>query len=267
MRICVLLLMAAAALPGQDNMGVLPEGPGLAARYAGDAGISNSSAVVFVEDFRKGVIDDLKARWTDIKNRDGKVMALGGDVPPGSGSPFSLRVTATHGHDEGGHLYRTFKPGYDQLFLRFYVKFAEDAGFNHHFVSLGGEINPRDQAVGRAGLRPVDRWNSGIEPTVGSQHLRGADIAPPGIWHFYTYWPEMRSWQSEEGKATDDSGRAFYGNNFEPKEPVAAPRGKWICVEMMVKMNSTPESYDGEQAIWIDGKLVARFAKGTMRGQ
>ena len=267
MRICALLLATAATVLCQDNLGALPEGPGLAAGYAGDTGISDNPAAVFVEDFRKGVIGDLKARWSEIKSQDGKVMAFVEDVPPGSGSPFSLRVTATRGQNEGGHLYRTLKPGHDRLFLRFYVKFADDAGFNHHFVSMGGEINPADHAVGRAGLRPVDRWNSGIEPTVGSQHLRGSDIAPPGIWHFYTYWPEMRSWQSEDGKATDDNGRAYYGNNFEPREPVPAQRGKWICVEMMVKMNATPESYDGEQAMWIDGKLAGRFAIGTMRGK
>jgi hypothetical protein len=267
MRICALLLAVAAAVFCQDNQGVLPEGPGVASRYAGDAGIAEHPAVVFVEDFRSGVLEELRARWSEISNRQDRVMAFEKDVPPGSASPWSLRMTATRTVNDGGHLYRNFEPGHDQLFLRFYVKFAPDAGFNHHFVSLGGEINPAKHAVGRAGRRPVDRWNSGIEPVSSSQHAPGKQFGPPGIWHFYTYWPEMRSWQSEDGKATDDNGRAFYGNNFEPKEPVAAPRGQWICVEMMVKMNSTPESYDGEEAMWIDGKLAARFAKGTMRGK
>ena len=76
----------------------------------------------------------------------------------------------------------------------------------------------------------------------------------------------MRSWQSPDGKATNDNGRAYYGNDFEPREPVPVRRGEWICVEMMVKMNSRPDAHDGEQALWIDGKLVGRFAAGTMRG-
>jgi len=262
-----LFVAAAVAVFCQDNLGALPEGPGLAAEYAGDAGIADNPAVVFVEDFKSGVLEELRARWSEINNRQGKVLEFENDVPPDSASPWSLRMTATRNVNDGGHLYRIFEPGYDRLFLRFYVKFAPDAGFNHHFVSLGGEINPAKHAVGRAGLRPVDRWNSGIEPTFTSQHAPGTQFAPPGIWHFYTYWPEMRSWQSEDGKATDDTGRAYYGNNFEPKEPVLTPRGQWICVEMMVKMNSTPESYDGEEAMWINGKLVGRFAKGTMRGK
>jgi hypothetical protein len=251
-------------LPAADS---LPEGPGLAAAYRGDAGIGAHPAVVFVENFESGTLADLAARWSDINNRDGKVMALDPDAPEASASRWSLRMTATRGLNEGGHLYRTFQPGHDRLFLRFYVKFAPDAGFNHHFVSLGGEINPAKYAVGRAGLRPVDRWNSGIEPAASSQHGERETLAPPGIWHFYTYWPEMRSWQSEEGKALNDDGRAFYGNNFEPDKPVPVPRGEWVAVEMMVQMNSSPDRYDGEQAVWIDGKLAGRFATGTMTGR
>ena len=266
MRRRVLLLLAPAILLSQDNLGVLPEGPGLAAKYRGDGGIERDPAVVFVEDFRSGTVADLGGQWTDINNRNGKVLALTDDVPGGSASRWSLRMTATRDVDSGGHLYRTFQPGYDRLFLRFYVKFAPDAGFNHHFVSLGGEIDPAKHAVARAGLRPVDRWNSGIEPAATSQYGARNAIAPPGIWHFYTYWPEMRSWQSPDGKALNDKN-PFYGNSFEPKSPTPAPRGEWISVEIMVQMNSSPESYDGEQAVWIDGKLAGRFARGTMTGR
>ena len=265
MRICVLLLAAAAALLCQDNLGVLPEGPGLAAKYGGDAGVAKDPAVVFVEDFRSGALEELRARWSDVSNREGKVLAFSEDVPAGGAGPRSLRMTATRGANNGGHLFRNFGAGYDRLFLRFYVKFAPDAGFNHHFVSLGGSINPPPHPTGGAGLRPVNEWISGIEPVPASRNSETA-YPPPGIWHFYTYWPEMRSWQSPDGKATNDNGRAYYGNNFEPREPVPVRRGEWICVEMMVKMNSRPDAHDGEQALWIDGKLVGRFAAGTMRG-
>jgi hypothetical protein len=112
----------------------------------------------------------------------------------------------------------------------------------------------------------VEGWNSGIEPAASTQHGDRGAIAPPGIWNFYTYWPEMRSWQSLDGKALNDKN-AYYGNSFEPGSPTPVPRGQWISVEIMVKMNSTPDSHDGEQAIWIDGKLAGRFAPGTMRGK
>lgn len=266
MRTCALLFSITALLLCQDNLGVLPEGAGLAARYAGDAGIAGDPAVVFVEDFGGGTLEGLRARWSDISNRDGRVLAFEHDVPGGSASPFSLRMTATRDVNNGGHLYRTFHPGYDRLFLRFYVKFARDAGFNHHFVSLGGAIDPPAYPIGGAGLRPVDYWSTGIEPVPATMHAGRTSYAPPGIWHFYTYWPEMHSWQTPEGRPTNDNGTAFYGNNFEPAEPVVVPRGEWICVEIMVRMNSVPDAWDGEQAMWLDGSLAGRFATGTMNG-
>jgi hypothetical protein len=116
--------------------------------------------------------------------------------------------------------------------------------------------------VGRAGLRPENRFNTGIEPAAAShQTTPRRAFPPPGIWHFYTYWPEMRSWQSESGEGT-----IFYGNNFEPEQPFVAKRGEWVCVEVMVRMNSSPEAVDGEQAFWIDGKLAARFGPATVSG-
>ena len=63
MRTLALLLLMGAVLPGQENLGVLPEGPGLAARYAGDAGIASDPSVVFVEDFSRGSLEELRDRW------------------------------------------------------------------------------------------------------------------------------------------------------------------------------------------------------------
>ena len=248
----LLVVAALAALLG-GGPEPLPEGPGLAAKYPGDAGIAADPAVVFAENFEEGAIEELGQRWHNVSNKDGKVLAFHDSVPSASSGKRSLQMTATRGENSGGHLFKVLRPGRDRLFLRFYVKFAADNGFNHHFVSLGGEIDPPPYPVGRAGLRPANTWNTGIEPA-------GA-FPPPGIWHFYTYWPEMRSWQNPDG-----TGTSFYGNDFQPKEPVAVPRDQWIPVEIMVKMNSSPEEHDGEQAFWIDGKLAARFAPGSVTG-
>ena len=54
-------------------------------------------------------------------------------------------------------------------------------------------------------------------------------------------------------------GLGHYWGNQYPAGTDAIPRGKWICVEAMVKANSSPEKADGEQAFWIDGNQVARF--------
>jgi hypothetical protein len=172
-------------------------------------------------------------------------------------------MTATRGENNGGHLFMVLRPGHDRLFLRFYVKFGADSGFIHHFVHLGGEVDPPPWPVGRAGVRPVNYWSTGIEPAASSpQTYPARGFPPPGMWHFYTYWPKMRSWQNVDG-----TGTSFYGNNFEPEEPVVIPRDQWICVEVMVKMNSSPEVPDGEQAFWIDGKLAAHYAPGSVIGR
>ena len=241
----------------------LPEGTGLAAKYPGDNGIENDAAVVFAENFEIESLDSLAARWQDISNKDLKVLFLSGDVPPGSAGTRSLEVTATRGENSGGHLFKVLDPGCDRLFLRFYVKFAADYGFNHHFVSLGGAVNPPPYPLGGAGLRPENSFTTGIEPAASSAtHYPWTGYDPPGIWHFYTYWPEMRSWENMDG-----TGTSFYGNNFEPAEPVVVPRDRWVCVEIMVKMNSSPEETDGEQALWIDGKLAMHYGPGTMVGR
>jgi hypothetical protein len=79
---------------------------------------------------------------------------------------------------------------------------------------------------------------------------------PPGVWSLYTYWPEMKI--SADGH--------YWGNCLSPARQVPVKRGKWICVELMVQLNTTPEAADGVLALWIDGKRVAHFIKGVRRG-
>jgi hypothetical protein len=236
--------------------------PGLAAKYPGDAGLERDPAVVFAENFQGESVPAIGERWTHVSNAGGAVMALADDVPPFSSGKHSLQITATRGKNTGGHLFKVLKPGYDELHVRFYVKFAADHGFVNHFVKLQGSVDPPREPEGEAGYKHTKSFSTGIEPQ-GASYLTYPEkpFAPPGIWHCYSYWPEMRSWQNPDG-----SGTSYYGNDFEPLEPAVAPRNRWQCVEFMVKMNSTPEKADGEQAFWIDGKLAARFAPGSVTG-
>jgi hypothetical protein len=89
-------------------------------------------------------------------------------------------------------------------------------------------------------------------------NITGPDHTPPGYWFFYSYWPEMRSWQSPDG-SPDGRPNPYYGNNFMPNEPVAAKRGEWQCVEIMIRMNSAPDKEDGAHAFWIDGELIGHW--------
>ncbi|MEA2063294.1 MAG: hypothetical protein U9P14_06330 [Gemmatimonadota bacterium] len=255
-----LTVLAALFIVSTALAGELPQGPGLAARYTGDAGIDTNEAVVFVEDFEEASLEDLFARWNDVSNEKDEVISFARDVPEGSEGEKSLQMAAHRSINTGGHLFKVFTPGYDQLYIRFYTKFAADHGFTHHFVRIRGMINPVQWPVGNVSKQPSTQWcGTDIEPLGAQFQLNQPAVQPPGIWALSSYWPEMRSWQGE-------GGTSFYPNLFEYKDPVAVGRDRWICVETMVKMNSSPDSSDGEQAFWIDGRLVARLAPGTPEG-
>ena len=61
----------------------------------------------------------------------------------------------------------------------------------------------------------------------------------------------------------DASDFWFDRNNSSPD--LMVERGKWICVEHMMKLNDVGDS-NGEQALWIDGKLVSHLSKGNPKG-
>jgi len=221
---------------------------GLAAKYPGDVGIGDDPVVVFAEDFEQDSLDDVTKRWTAAS----KTMALVEEGLAGSPGSRALQMTATRGESTGGSLYKTFPPGYDRLYARFYVKFAEDCGYIHHFVFLGGLADLKPWPVSKAGVCPAgdESFSVGIEPTGG----RG-EYPPPGAWRPYVYWCEMKP--SSDGR--------HWGNAMAPTHPVPAPRGRWVCVECMIKCNTPPDQRDGELALWTDGKEVFRLARGVLR--
>ncbi len=230
----------------------VPEGPGLAAKYPGDEGIERDPAVIFAENFETKSLKDIGERWSEVSNKDGKVLAFSDDVPSASGGKRSLEMTGTLGENSGGHLYTRFR-GEDKAFLRFYTKFAADHAYEHHFVELGGYHPPTPWPNPRAGTLPAG--DERVMVFIDAIGWYGR-YAPPGIWGLYTYWPEMK-------KSADGN---YWGNVLSPAQPVPIPRDRWLCVELLVKLNSAPESHDGELALWVDGKLVMRFAKGMQRG-
>lgn len=244
------LLLCGPALHGREAPEPLPQGPGLAANYPGDEGIGEDGDVLLAESFERGGVEDLRRRWSEVKNPGGRVLSLVGDVPEGGAGRRSLQVTATVGQNTGGHLYSTV-PGHDTVFVRFYVKFL-DQEFIHHFVTLGGYRPATRWPQGHAGEKPNgdDRFTVGIEP-----HGRRGRVGPPGVWTFYNYWHEMKP--SADGR--------HWGNGLGPEDEPVVPRDRWQCVEVMVKLNSAPEVADGELALWLGGKLVAHFVKGARR--
>jgi hypothetical protein len=221
-------------------------GAGLADRYPGDVGIENDPAVVFTADFEQATVADVASRWDDSRNTAG--MSLVPLVPPASLGLQGLQMTAVMGQDTGGHLYKLLAPGYDRLYARFYLRFPPDHHPVHHFVHMGGYNPPTPWPQGGAGERPNgdERFTSGIEP-----------LGAAWNWDFYSYWMHMRG---------NPGGPEFWGNIFNPDPPVPVVRGEWICVELMMAVNNPPDSYNGEQAFWINGELGHHLGEGFPNG-
>lgn len=229
----------------------LPTGTGLSAEHPGDRGIAEADGVLVAESFETGDVAALSDRWNEVKNPDGKVLALVEDAPAGAHGKRSLQLTATVGENTGGHLYRTYE-GQERVHARFYVKFLDEE-YIHHFVTLGGYRPATRWPQGHAGERPNgdERFTVGIEP----HGKRGRETAP-GAWTFYTYWQDMKA--SADGR--------HWGNGLEPAKTQRVPVGRWQCVEVMVALNAEPEEPTGELAFWLDGELVAHFRRGARRG-
>jgi len=214
---------------------------GLAAKHPGDLGMDRDPAVLFAEDFETGDF----GKWDENQAEgDSSRCAVTQDPDIAFHGEHACRMTATRGRDSGGGLIKWLGEGGNEAYARFYVRFAEDAGYTHHFVHLKGSPE-RWGSFGKAGYRPEgdDRFSTGMEPW-----FDWGQNPPPGRWMFYSYWHKMKS--SNDGK--------HWGNEFHPDSDVI-PRDQWICMEFRVKLN-TPGEPDGEQSVWQDGHPIGHFS-------
>ncbi|HUU30022.1 MAG TPA: hypothetical protein VM123_19630 [archaeon] len=200
--------------------------------------------IIFSDDFESGSLSD---HWEDINSTRKGDVELETRVEDVFSGKRSLCLTAAEnsGNASVGQVTHWFMPGYEQLYYRWYAKFAGD--FNEgnlmHWTMIGGNsIYNMWSAFGKAGIRPAgtDFFTTSLEPW-----RNWGEYPPPGAMNFYTYYPDMTG--SPDGK--------YWGNQFQPLVPYVIERGRWYCFEFMVKLN-TPGLYDGEQAFWIDGVKI-----------
>jgi hypothetical protein len=203
--------------------------------------------IIFADDFESGSLD----KWDeDSKVNDPLRLRLVTEPQHVYRGHYALEVTARVGSNEGGKLNKWFMPGYDQVHARWYCKFAEDfdQGNHMHFCHLlANRADDRWSAFGKAGIRPsgADFFTTGLEPW-----RSWGQYPAPGEMMLYTYHMDM---------PIDPKMGMYWGEMMRPQEPFALERGRWYCMEMMVKANA-PGAADGEQAFWIDGEEIARFA-------
>ncbi len=220
----------------------LPSGRGLARAFRADNGIEKHRSVIFVETFEQ---DAIGKRWDETRNKDGKVLSL---VDDGADGGRCLKVTATLGQNTGGGMTKWFESS-ESVYFRFYTKFDKQCDYVHHFCTLRANrgLNGGDRwsGFGKAGLKPDPngRFSTALEPWGNWKRFKA-----PGKWNFYSYWHEMKP-------SPDDK---YWGNSFRPEPQISIKKGKWICCEFMLKHNTLGKP-DGEQAFWVDGKLLGHW--------
>lgn len=222
-NLCILCLLM-SSLYSADQVGI-------AQQYVGDAGIAQHKDVLLATSFEDGVQAPLKIHRKGVSVASDPELAFAGEK--------CLQITATKDVDQGGDVKYKWDKGVDVCYMRVYVRFDKDTVMPHHFIGLGGHTPTyKYRWGGSAGLRPPGdkdgKFSATLEPPKGEK----------GRWKFYTYWHEMRSWQTEHGE-TDGRPNAYYGNNFRADQALALPRDTWMCLEIMVKLNDVGK-HNGE---------------------
>src|SRR5690606_13120696 len=146
----------------------------------------------------------------------------------------------------------------DRLFLRVLAQYLPD--YSHDISALNG-------------LRFSDNYNmTGPRPNgiffflIKLENVILRSEAQPGYTHAYVYHPEQddvygEHWYSD---GVTSNGAQSFGQYFVARPNVVPTRGKWICFEVMVQMN-TPGSRDGRVAVWQDGVLIADWQNVRVR--
>ena len=216
----------------------------LADAYPGDIGIENDPAVVWTESFEQASIEDVVARYDDAKAEG---LSLDADVPAASSGASSGRFTASGAGPNAVDLFKSFDAGYDELFVRYYVKYQADVTWHHTGVWVGGYAPPTDYPNPQAGLKPNgdDRFSVSIEPVWPG--------SPPRL-DTYDYWMKMRSWMDQP-----EGDTAYYGNPLIHREDFLAQES-WQCIEIRIKVNDDLASAAGAAlGVWLDDGTIAEL--------
>lgn len=245
----VMILLAAGSLVTMERLSFSHQEPiSLASKHVHDIGIAQDSEVLYTEHFDKDT-STIFRRYTDTKNGAGMWLDSS-DIPQGSVTP-ALVITNDGTKNDGGHLYKLFNPGFNgTIYLRYYVQYPlSSKGYIHHeSVWLGGYQPGTSYPNPRAGICGLgsERVSIAYEP-----------VNAPAM-DTYLYWGDMRA----------GANKRCYGNDMINGSTAAQQLqwNKWICVELMIKLNQPASAYNGELAVWHDGKKIGHWGPGFPNG-
>lgn len=211
--------------------------------------------VLFCDDFER---DTWRPEWFEVQGRrNGDASRLDDERRAHRGHGAARFVARANdgkarGVDASGWL---GAEGHDVLYFRRWIRFADDydqGNLNHTGGGLAAVSgNGKWDGMGKAGIRPNgdDRFTARFEPwrDWGKQEA-------PGYLFIYAYWMDMKG----------DRDGNYWGNMLrpEPAARIVPERGKWVCLEQMVRANTVGDDgprADGELAAWVDGKLYLHY--------
>ncbi len=192
-----------------------------------------NDVIVFQDDFESGGLE----KWDRVPP-DFSIEAEPTRVISGQ---YSLKETIAPDQIVDG-LAKWYMPGYDELYLKFRVRFEEgfiDSG-SRLVEMIANRIDDQFSSAGKSGVRPngADYFLSALSPEYPA--LNG-NI--PGLYPFLisSYFPEM-------GCIEGCNGELFQQGSSR----TALVPGEWHEVVFRLKANA-PGVADGEQTLWIDG--------------
>jgi len=243
-----------------------PATGGIAARHPMERGIGSDPDVIFADDFESWSGDGREKpadKWHGIrKNKTSRTQAIAGKVDKdGKPGPGNRILEVACWHEEGqsqvgglslnlgnyNHAGEGLGDGYDELYVRYYIKFDESyRAVRNHGSALGGrDLTMKDPAwVGMAAIRDVASrgyFYSNVEPQgkLGSREL---------AMNFYSYHMDKKG---------------PWGDNYEVQKKIPIQVGTWRCIERHIRLNSVnptalEANHDGLEELWIDGDLTIR---------
>jgi hypothetical protein len=199
--------------------------------------------IIFQDGFESG---DLSS-WTQDPSAGRYSLATDPTRVHAGRQSLQVLFTPTNGY---GPITRWFMPGYDEVYVKFYVMFQQgfqnrrSDGAGMHFLTIcGNNVNDSQSCWGKPAIVPngTDYFYAGLDP----EEVSLPTLQPLS---FYTYWPDMG---------------CCYGNVLvQSSSKVALVGGQWQEVVVHVKLN-TPGQSDGLQEVWFNG--VKKLSQQNMR--
>lgn len=197
---------------------------------------ASSGNAVFSDDFESGTF----SKWNEFNTT---TQAIINDPAYAHSGNFFLRMTYGINGEDGGWLNKYFTQGFNQLYVRYYIRFSNNFVGGTKLLSLrGAPIGQPQLGVGTAGRCPNGRdfFSANLVNDFG-------DTYPTKM---YTYWQDM--WADSNGQCWGRYGPTPTTMPYISPMPNLS-KGTWHKIEFTVKMNSSATVADGAQKFWVDG--------------